>query len=80
MIETIDSYQLHLIAFQLSSTNQWAPYLMIEKFDDRLRDFTCVLPRQRVGGDSTYASEEEAIEEARRYGNRLVSDYLNLSN
>lgn len=69
-IETIDKYQLHLIAHELPN-GRWDPFVEIFKFDDTAQDFKCVQPRQRVGNDSC-ASYAEAIEAARCAGSVLM--------
>ena len=71
-IETVGKYQLHLVAHQLSENGQWAPYLMIDQFDDASDGFRCVLDRHRVAGDRVFATYEEAIEAARQAGNALL--------
>jgi hypothetical protein len=69
--ETIGKYQLHLIAYELPGSGQWEPYLTIDKFDDEIQDFKCVVEKYRVSDDS-FGSYAEAIEEARRVGNALI--------
>jgi hypothetical protein len=71
-IETVGKYQLHLVAYQLPENGQWAPYLMIHKFDDGSDSFQCVLDRHRVAGDRVFATYEEAIEAARHAGNAVL--------
>lgn len=71
-IETVAQYQLHLIAYQLPENGQWAPYLMIHKFDDASASFLCVVDRHRVAGDRVFAVYEDAIEAARRAGNAMI--------
>ncbi len=71
-IETYGKHQLHLIAYQLPENGQWAPYLMIHKFDDESANFKCVLEKHRVGDDAVFPTYDEAINEARRVGNALL--------
>lgn len=71
-VETIGDYQVHLIARPISSSGPWAPYVVIEKFDEKLGDFACVMEKHRVGDERVFETEDEAIEEARRY----VADLL----
>jgi hypothetical protein len=61
-----------LVAYQLPENGQWAPYLMIHKFDDGSESFQCVLDRHRVAGDRLFATYEEAIEAARHAGNAVL--------
>ena len=70
-IETIGKYQLHLFAYQLPETGRWDPYLKIDKFDDELQDFKCLVENQSVS-DKPLATYEEAIEQARRVGNMMI--------
>ncbi|SNT11124.1 hypothetical protein SAMN06265795_11454 [Noviherbaspirillum humi] len=70
--ETVGKYKLHLIAFQTSAAGKWAPYLMIERFDDARGDFVCVREKERVAGEALFDSEEEAEEVARQHGNALL--------
>lgn len=72
--ETIGRYQLHLIARQVSGSGKWAPYLVIERFDDSAGDFKLVLETQRVAGDAEFDTEEAAEEAARQHGNILVRE------
>lgn len=69
--ETIGQYQLHLIAYELSGSGRWEPYLRVDKFDQAEGDFVCVLDKHRVT-DTPLASYNEAIEAARRAGNQLI--------
>ncbi|HJW54733.1 MAG TPA: hypothetical protein VJ577_05615 [Burkholderiaceae bacterium] len=73
LTETFGKYQLHLIPFQLSETGQWAPYLMIHKFNEENQRFICVLEKHRVSGDVTFTNADEAVDEARRVGNALIA-------
>lgn len=73
MIETIGKYQLHFFAYQLPENGQWDPYLKIEKFDDEEQDFKCLIENRPVS-DKPFATYEEAIEQARRVGNRMIVD------
>jgi len=63
-IETIDKYQLHLIAHELPAPRKWDPFFTILKFDDAIQDFTCVLEKHHVS-NHPYDSYEAAIEAAR---------------
>jgi hypothetical protein len=72
MIETIGAYQVHLIARTISSSGPWAPYVAIDKFDESIDDFRCVLDKHRVSGERVFATEEEAIAEARRHAMELL--------
>lgn len=69
--ETIGKYQLHLFALEMPESGKWEPYLKIDKFDDAMQDFVCVLDKHRVT-DEALDSYESAIDAARRAGNRLV--------
>lgn len=71
-IEYFKNYRLELIPFELSGTDQWAPYLAIYKFDDALQDFRCVFVKQRVSGDAVFACEADAVDESRLVGNALI--------
>lgn len=69
--ETIGNYQLHLIAHELPATGRWDPFVSIFRFDDNTQDFQCVLEKHHASRD-TFATYEEAIEQARRVGNALI--------
>lgn len=69
--ETIGSYQLHLIAYEMPGTGSWEPYLTIDKFDEAKQDFVCVLGKHRVT-EAPLESYDAAIEAARKAGNRLI--------
>jgi hypothetical protein len=71
--ETLGNYQLHLIAYEMSGSGMWEPYLKIDKFDEATQDFVCVLDKLRVT-DTPLESYEAAIEAARRTGNQLIHD------
>lgn len=71
-IETIGKYQVHLIGREVSTAGQYAPYVIIEKFDDEARDFKLLLDRQRVPGSRLYPTENAAEEAAREYANKLI--------
>jgi hypothetical protein len=73
--ETIGKYQLHLFALQLSGNGQWVPYLTIHRFDDASENFDCILEKQRVSDNNVFASEAQAIEEARRAGNAWIAEH-----
>ncbi|MGH8807731.1 MAG: hypothetical protein ACREX0_07630 [Noviherbaspirillum sp.] len=70
-IETIGHYQIHLIAYELSDSGRWDPFVRIFKFDDATQDFKCVLDKQHAAGEPL-ASYDEAIDAARRAGTKLV--------
>jgi hypothetical protein len=70
-IETIGHYQLHLIAYEVSGTGLWDPFVTIFRFDDDAGDFKCVLEKHHAS-DKPLPSHEEAIEVARRIGTALV--------
>jgi hypothetical protein len=70
-IETIGKYQLHLLAYEMPGSDQWDPFVTIERFDDARQDFVCVVER-RHAADEPSASYKEAIEVARRFGTRLI--------
>lgn len=69
-IETIDHFQLHLIAHEVPG-NKWDPFVAVYKFDDEIKDFVCIHEKQRAA-DEPLASYDEAIETARRAGNALL--------
>lgn len=71
-IETIGKFQLHLIAYQLPENDQWAPYLMVHRFDEGSDRFECIVERRRVMGDTVFPTYEDAIEAARRAGKALI--------
>jgi hypothetical protein len=71
--ETIGKYQLHLFALQSSERGQWIPYLTIHKFDDASGNFECILEKHRVSDNDVFASEVQAIDEARRAGNAWIA-------
>jgi hypothetical protein len=70
--ETVGKYQLHLLALQSSERGQWIPYLTIHRFDDTTENFECVLEKRRVSDSNVFASETQAIDEARRAGNAWI--------
>ena len=70
-IETIGKYQLHFFAYQLPETGHWDPYLKIDKFDDEIQDFKCLVESRPVS-DKPFATYDEAIEQARRVGNMMI--------
>jgi hypothetical protein len=72
-IEVFGKYRLHLVPIQISATGQWAPYLVIDRFDDGSREFKRVLEKRRVSGRNVFPTIEKAIDEARRVGNELVA-------
>lgn len=72
-IETIGKYQLHLYALEVVGTSKWDPYLRIDKFDDDAQDFKCLV-ENRLVSDTPFATHDEAIEHARRTGNRLIKE------
>jgi hypothetical protein len=69
-IETIDHFQLHLIAHEVSG-NKWDPFVAVYKFDDEIQDFVCIYEKHRAAAEPL-ASYDEAIEAARRAGNTLL--------
>lgn len=71
MIETVGDYQLHLFAYELPS-GRWDPFVTILKFDDKAQDFKCVIEDHHAS-EETYATYDEAIDEARRAGNALIN-------
>jgi hypothetical protein len=71
--ETLGNYQLHLIAYEISGSGTWEPYLKIDKFDEAKQDFICVLDKHRVT-ENPLASYDDAIEAARRAGNQLIRE------
>lgn len=71
-IETIGQYQIHLTAHELSGTGGWAPFVEIEKFDERKQSFICIVEKRRAAAEPL-PSYEEAIEAARRAGNALIA-------
>lgn len=74
-IETVDSYQIHMIAHEVHGAGGWDPYMTIMQFDEQLGDFRCVLEKQKVS-DHALASYEEAIEAARQAGNAFIAGKL----
>ena len=74
-IETVGKYQLHLFALQTHGSGQWIPYLTVHRFDDAIGNFVCILEKQRVSGNNVFASEAQAIEEARRAGNVWIAEH-----
>lgn len=70
-IETIGNYQLHLIAYELSRSGLWDPFVTIMKFDDATQDFRCVLEKHHAS-DQPFATYEEAIDAARDAGTALI--------
>jgi hypothetical protein len=72
LIETIGKYQVHLIARSISSAGPWVPYVVIERFDERLNDFICVMEKHRIGDGRVFETENDAFEEARRYAASLL--------
>jgi hypothetical protein len=71
--ETLGNYQLHLIAYEMSGSGKWEPYLKIDKFDEAKQDFICVLDKHRVT-ETPLESYDAAIEAARRAGNQLIRE------
>ena len=71
--ETIGKYQMHLFAYQLPENGRWDPFLKIDKFDEEVQDFKCVVENRPVS-DMPFATYEEAIEQARRVGNTLIEE------
>lgn len=69
-IETIDNYQLYLIAVELPS-GQWDPFVTILKFDEDAQDFKCVVEKHHAS-DNAFATYDEAIDEARRVGTAMI--------
>lgn len=74
-IETVGKYQLHLFALQKHDDGQWVPYLTIHRFDDATGDFVCIEEKRRVSDNNVFASEAQAIEEARRAGNAWIAEH-----
>ncbi len=72
MIETIDGYQIHLLARTVSSPGPWAPYVVINQFDRVTRDFKCVIEKRRVANGDVFPTEQQAIDEARRHAIALL--------
>lgn len=73
-IETIGKYQLHLYALQSSDRGTWIPYLTVHRFNDATENFDCILEKLRVSDNNVFASEAQAIEEARRAGNAWIAE------
>jgi hypothetical protein len=71
--ETLGNYQLHLIAYEMSGSGKWEPYIKIDKFDEARQDFVCVLEKHRVT-EFPLESYDAAIEAARRAGNQLINE------
>lgn len=69
--ETIGNYQMTLTAEEISGGGGWRPYITILKFDDRTKDFRCVLDGHRAW-EEPLATYPEAIEKAREVANTLV--------
>lgn len=70
-IETIGNYQLHLIAYELSPSGLWDPFVTILKFDEQAQDFKCVIEKHHAS-EKAFASYDEAIDQARRAGTALI--------
>ncbi|MDB5763197.1 MAG: hypothetical protein JWQ21_2192 [Herminiimonas sp.] len=71
-VEHFGKYQLEFVPLELAGSGQWAPYLIIRKFDEETQDFKCVFEKQRASGDAVFNTEIEAVNEARRMGNALI--------
>ena len=69
-IETIDDYQLHLVAYELSSVG-WDPFFTILNFDEAADDFRCVAEKLHAS-DAPLPTHGEAIEAARRAGTAWI--------
>jgi len=69
-IETIDDYQLHLVAYELPSGG-WDPFVTILKFDEAADDFRCVAEKLHAS-DAPLPTHGEAIEVARRAGTAWI--------
>jgi uncharacterized protein YbcV (DUF1398 family) len=70
-IETIEKYQLHLIAHELSDSGRWDPFIAIFRFDEDAQDFKCVLEKAHAS-EETYADYNDAIDAARRIGKAFI--------
>lgn len=69
--ETVGSFQLHFIAYELPD-KRWDGFVTIDRFDHEIGDFRRLVDRRPVHRRGL-PSYEEAIEEARKEGNALVS-------
>jgi hypothetical protein len=72
-IETIGNYQLHLIAHELPQSGRWDPFVTILKFDEAAHDFKCVVEKHHAS-ENTFATYDEAIDEARRVGAAMIEE------
>ena len=70
-IETVGDFQLHLIAYQVSGSDRWDPFVTILKFDDASQNFKCVLEKHHAA-DQPLPTHREAIDAARRAGTALI--------
>lgn len=71
--ETVGHYQMHLTALQVPGKESWAPYLVIDRFDEAAGAFLPALDKHRVDPGAEFPSYEDAIEAARRAGNAWVA-------
>jgi hypothetical protein len=71
-IETVGQYQLHLVAYELSS-GKWDPFVSIHKFDEVAQDFVCIVDKHHASFDA-FNTYDEAIEAARRSGNSIIGN------
>lgn len=72
-IETVGKYQLHLLAYEIPGAAKWESFVTINRFDDAAQDFVCVTEKHPVSSQA-YASYDEAIEAARRFGNAAIAE------
>jgi hypothetical protein len=71
--ERFSRYQFELTGAQMEDGAKWVPYVEIRIRTDQEADGPVIFPRQRIAGDEAFDSEDDAIEEARRFAMAHVS-------
>jgi hypothetical protein len=70
-IETLGSYQIHLLALEVATPPGWDAYLTVTQFRQAAQDFIPVLEKFSVPG-GPFPDEATAIDAARVLANTLL--------
>jgi hypothetical protein len=71
--ERFANFRFDMSANRAAENGMWIPFLEIIEKHSNDDDETVIFPKQRIGLDEVFASESDAIAEARRFAVEHVS-------